>query len=99
MNNQSPFNRELLIPILIGGFSVVGIAVVLFAGSVLNSPAEITATPSETPFQYIFLGTEPAVTTLVAEGSDLPPTEAPIMTELPFPFDTPADTPIILPSK
>ncbi len=97
-------NRELLIPILIGGISVIGIAVILIIGRALNSPAEIVATPSETPFQYIYLGTEPAVTTLVVEGSDLPPSEEPV-TEAPteppvFVFDTPTQGPlIILPTR
>ncbi|HSB03303.1 MAG TPA: hypothetical protein VLE49_21820 [Anaerolineales bacterium] len=92
MNNRPAIDRELLIPILIGGLSVVGIAVVLIVGRSLSAPAEVAATPSSTPFQYIYLGTEPAITTPIVEGSDLPPTEEPI-TEVPI-FDTPVfDTP------
>jgi hypothetical protein len=91
MSNRRPVNLELLIPILIGGFSLVGIVAVLLIGRALNSPAEIPATPSSTPFQYVFLGTEPAITTLVVDGSELPPTEAP--TELPAP------TAFILPTR
>jgi hypothetical protein len=98
MNNQPAVNRELLIPILIGGLSVVGIIVVLIIGRVRNAPAEVALTPSSTPFQYIYLGTEPAITTLVVEGSELPPSEEPI-TEEPV-FNTPTrssvPTPVIL---
>lgn len=98
MNNQHSLDRELLIPILIGALSVVGIIVVLLIGRSLNSPPEIPATPSATPFQYIYLGTEPAVTTLVAEGSELPPTEAPIVEDPNFftPTLFSGSTPIIL---
>jgi hypothetical protein len=103
MDNQPATNREFLIPILIGGFSVVGIIVVLLVGRLVNSPAEIAATPSSTPFQYVYLGTEPAITTLVVEGSELPATEEP-GDELPPddlpgfepPDGPPINTPIIL---
>lgn len=101
MNNRPVIDRELLIPILIGGFSVIGIVAVLLIGRALHSPAEVTATPSATPFRYVYLGTEPAVTTLVVDGSELPPTEEPV-TEPPI-FDTPTlsffPTPIILRSN
>jgi len=79
MNNQSSTGRELLIPILLGGFSLVGIVAVLIVGRSLNAPAEVDATPSSTSFQYIYLGTEPAITTLIVDGSDIaPPTEEPV---------------------
>jgi hypothetical protein len=103
MDNQPAISREFLIPILIGGFSVIGIIVVLLAGRLVNSPAEIAATPSSTPFQYVYLGTEPRITTLVVEGSELPATEEP-GDELPpddlpgfeTPDGLPVNTPIIL---
>jgi hypothetical protein len=108
MNNRPTLDRELVIPILIAGLSVVGIVVVLIIGRALNAPAEVAMTPSSTPFQYIYLGTEPAITTLVVEGSELPLSEEPIteepiieepITDIPvFPTATrPAvSTPIIL---
>jgi hypothetical protein len=93
MNNRHPIDRELLIPIFLGGLSVVGIAVVLIVGRALNAPAEIDATPSATPFQYVYLGTEPAITTLVVEGSEtMPPladTAEPLPSDLPSPISTP----------
>lgn len=95
MNNQPGFDRELLIPIVVGGLSVVGIIVVLLVGRSLNAPAEVPATPSSTPFQYVYLGTEPAITTLVVDGSELPPTEEPV-DEFATPTRPPVATPIIL---
>jgi hypothetical protein len=95
MNHQRAIDRELLIPILIGGFSVVGIIAVLLVGRSLNAPAEIAVTPSATPFQYVYLGTEPAITTLVVEGSELPPTEETI-DEFVTPTRPSIATPIIL---
>lgn len=104
MNKQPPLDRSLLIPILIGGLSVVGILVVLLVGRALNSPPEVAATASSTPFRYVYLGTEPAVTTLIVEGSDIaPPTEEATATELqPLPATAtrrPFSTLIILPSR
>jgi len=79
MDNQPSINRDLLIPIVIAGFSVLGIIVVLLVGRALNSPPEIPATPSATPFQYVYLGTEPAITTPLIEESIIPfPTDEPI---------------------
>ena len=75
MENPSPVNRELLIPILIGGLSIVGIVVVLMIGRSLNAPAEVATTPSATPFQYVYLGTEPAVSTPFVDSSQIPPVD------------------------
>jgi hypothetical protein len=94
-----------LIPILLGGFSLIGIVAVLIIGRSLNAPAEIDTTPSSTSFQYIFIGTEPAITTLIVEGSDIAPTEEPI-TEEPIAeetieepvFSTPTRRPIFTPT-
>jgi hypothetical protein len=96
MNNRPVIDRELLIPILLGGFSVMGIIGVLLIGRALNSPAEVTATPSATAFRYVYLGTEPAVTTLVVDSSELPPTGEPAVTE---PSADSFPPPVILPSS
>jgi hypothetical protein len=105
MDNKPAIERDLLIPLLIGGFSVVGIVVVLLIGRAKNTPAEIPMTPSLTPFQYIYLGTEPAISTPFGEGSGLPPTDE-FVDELPGDatsiFTTAtrpsASTPLILPT-
>ena len=81
MNNRRVINFELFIPILVGGLSVLGIVFVVLLGRLRNPPAGIAMTPSATSFQYIYLGTEPAITTLVVEGSELPSTGEPITEE------------------
>jgi hypothetical protein len=102
MDNQPAIDRSLLTPLLIGGFSIIGIIIVLLIGRSLNSPAEVPVTPSATRFQYLYLGTEPAITTPILEDSEIPLTEEPIeepIVDTPV-FATPtrptAATPIIL---
>ncbi|MBN2115377.1 MAG: hypothetical protein JW730_02335 [Anaerolineales bacterium] len=104
MDNQPALGRELIIPALIGGLSIVGLIIVLLGGRLVTAPAEIAATPSSTPFQYLYLGTEPAITTLVVAGSDIaPPTDEPVeespgfVTPTRQSFSTPP-TLIVLPS-
>ena len=75
MDNQPAFDRSILIPIFISGCSVIGIVLVLLIGRSLNSPAEVPVTPSATRFQYVYLGTEPAITTPLGEETE--PTDDP----------------------
>src|SRR5688572_348266 len=86
MDNQPAFDRSLLIPIFISGCSVIGILLVLLIGRSLNSPAEVAVTPSATRFPYVYLGTEPAITTPLVEETEIEepieePTEDPIFEE------------------
>jgi hypothetical protein len=108
MDNQPAFDRSLLIPIFLSGFSVIGIVVVLLIGRSLNAPVEVPMTPSATRFQYVYLGTEPVITTPLGENTEIvstPPTTIEATTS--FPEITPIlttptrpgpNTPIILPS-
>ena len=80
MDNQPSFDRGLLIPALIGVFSVIGIFSVLLLNRYNSARAVVTGTATETPFKYIFLGTEPAISTealpeesAIAPTSDEPP--------------------------
>lgn len=73
MDNRPAIDRELIIPMLIGGLSIIGIAVVLLIGRALNAPAQVAMTPSATPFRYLYLGTEPAISTPLTEGSEIAP--------------------------
>lgn len=77
MDTQPAVDRSLLIPISIGVFSIVGIMVVLLVGRWLNAPPEVAPTPSATPFQYVFLATEPGFIATPAGGSEFPLTEEP----------------------
>ena len=80
MDNRPTIDRTILLPIIFGGFSIIGIIVVLLIGRSLNSPPPVSASPSATQFQYIYLGTEPAITTPLTEESEIVPvpTEPPV---------------------
>jgi hypothetical protein len=88
MDNQPSFDRGLVIPALIGILSVIGIFSVLLINRYVTSRAIVPVTATVTPFKYIYLGTEPAISTEVlpeesatASSSDEPPapTEGPII--------------------
>jgi hypothetical protein len=61
MNDRPSFDRGLLIPIFIGLFSIFGICLVLILGRLSASREQVAVEATATPFQYLFLGTEPAV--------------------------------------
>jgi len=84
MDNQPSFDRELLLPILVGGFSILGIILVLLIGRLNASRAAFIVVDTETPFKYIFLGTEPINPTESLEAS-----ETELITDLPFESPTP----------
>jgi hypothetical protein len=63
MDNPPPFDRSLIPPALVGIFSVFGICLVLMIFRYNASRAIPPMTPTETPFKYIYLGTEPAIST------------------------------------
>src|SRR5690349_24588837 len=103
MDNQPTIDRGILLPIILGGLSIIGIIVVLLIGRSINSPPPVSASPSATAFQYLYLGTEPAITTPLTEESGIPlpteaPTEAPVNPTPVTIFTTPPSvvTPIIL---
>lgn len=107
MDNQPAFDRSLLIPIFLSGFSVIGIVVVLLIGRALSTPPEVPTTPSATRFAYVYLGTEPAITTPIVEETEIVITEEPNFEEPTEPDSTPSLatptrpgplTPIVLPS-
>lgn len=80
MEKKSSIDPGLLAPILFGALSILGIAAVLFIGraNALRPSQEIAST--ETPFRYVYLGTEPGLSTLTPEPTATPmlaPTEPP----------------------
>lgn len=105
MDNQPAFDRSILIPIFLSGFSVIGIVVVLLIGRSLSTPPEVPTTPSATRFAYVYLGTEPAISTPLVEETEILLTDEPIFEEpsdVPPVVGTPTrpgpGTPIVLPS-
>jgi hypothetical protein len=63
MDNQPSFDRGLIPPALIGIFSVIGICLLLLVYRYNTSREVVVVTVTETPFKFIFLGTEPAIST------------------------------------
>jgi len=87
MDNQPSFDRELLLPILVGGFSILGILIILLIGRLNASRASVIVVETETPFKYIFLGTEPINPTETPEAS-----ETELLTDIPLDSPTPRST-------
>lgn len=77
MESKSSFDRELLLPILLGGLSLIGIAVVFVMGRMSDSRQPASAPDTETPFRFVYLGTEPGLSTLTPEATE---TAAPTFT-------------------
>jgi len=93
MDQQPSFDRSLLIPIGVAIFSLVGICLILVLGRVAASPAAVENVPTSTPFQYAFIGTEPAISTVTTgEVTEELPTEPPLSLETPT--FAPPDTPV-----
>ncbi len=80
------FDISILIPILIGCFSIAGLCIVLVFGQFNNSRSIVQANDTETPSDFIYLGTEPGIFAPTLIKTEIPaPTEAPAMTEVPRP--------------
>ncbi len=97
MDKQSVFDRGLVVPILVGLFSVCGICFLLAAMRFNPGRSAVATELTSTPFQYLFIGTEPVLSTGTVEDSsgDSLPTDTPDFS-LP---STSLSTPIILPSR
>ena len=66
MDQKPILDRGIFIPIIVGVFSLCGICAVL--GTLrLNSRPAVVAEQTSTPFQYLFIGTEPILLTGTAE--------------------------------
>ena len=85
MDNQPSIDQGILLPILVGGFSIFGILIILLVGRLNASRPSVIVVETETPFKYIFLGTEPVNLTQSPEASG---TE--LLTDIPFDSPTPA---------
>ena len=90
MDNQPSFDRSLFIPIGVGFFALLGICAILVSGRLNETPAVVEEVPTATAFEYFFVGTEPAITTVTLEPSQIAsPTVEELITEPPVVFDTP----------
>jgi hypothetical protein len=78
MEKKSSVDIGVVAPVLLGVFSLLGICVVLGVWFYQGERAPVQPPATETPFQYIYMGTEPGLSTLTPE-----PTETPIIIESP----------------
>jgi len=85
MDKKTSLDIGFLAPILLGFLSIVGIGLVFLIGRNANKREPIPVTPTETPFRYIYLGTEPGLSTLTPEATNTP---EPTATALPVPVIT-----------
>ena len=80
MENKPSFDRDLIWPILLGGLSLIGIGAVFVFGRMANARQPASAVPTETPFRFIYLGTEPSLSTLTPETTTTSvPTRRPLV--------------------
>jgi hypothetical protein len=90
MDNKPTLDRAILIPLILGVFAVFGICLVVLL-SQLDVSRSFSGEEAETPtpFKFIFLGTEPGITTLTPD-ENAPP--APTATEVAFELLIPSPT-------
>ena len=86
MEKKPPIDPGVLAPIILSVLSIVGISAIFFYGRINDSrlPGDVVAT--DTPFRFVYLGTEPGLSTLTPEPTETPmsaPTEFPDLTEIP----------------
>lgn len=87
MDKKTSLDLSVLTPILIGVFSVIGICAILLIGRYRETRVPPQMTETKTPFKYLYLGTEPGISTLTPEN-----TETPITVDVPNPIETNMDT-------
>ncbi len=108
MDQKPILDRGILIPIIVGVFSLCGICAVLGMMR-LNSKPAVVIDQTSTPFQYLFIGTEPILSTGTAEEfngdesttttPDLSlPTSPATLVILPSMTDSPSSPPQTLPA-
>ncbi len=90
MDNKPPFDRGLVIPVILGVFSVCGICLVLLLGRLSASRTVAVLEDTATPFKYLFLGTEPGILTTTPEEETL--TEESTPTAVEFEFSSPTSS-------
>lgn len=84
MEKKPSIDPGFLVPVALGVLSILGIIIVLLIGRANALRPSDEPVNTETPFRYIYLGTEPGLSTLTPE-----PTETPIFIEPPAVTETP----------
>lgn len=91
--NKPSFDPAILVPAALAALSILGIAVIFFVTRAESQRPAAEPLPTATPFRFVYLGTEPSLSTLTPA-----PTPSPILIEPPVTgapdFDEPSfDTP------
>ena len=89
MEKNSSFDLSFAAPIVLGLLSLFGICVVLGAWLYKGDRAPASVAATETPFRFVYLGTEPGLSTLTPEATETP---------IPLPTEGPADEIVIDPT-
>lgn len=76
MENKPSIDPGILAPAILGILSIAGIAAIFFIGRANASRPTAEPPATDTPFRYVYLGTEPGLSTFTAE-----PTETQIFAE------------------
>lgn len=92
--NKPSLDPGILVPAALAALSIMGIAVVFFVTRAESQRPAAEPADTATPFRFVYLGTEPGLSTLTPEPtptfelatSELPEPRPPEMTE--FPADT-----------
>lgn len=82
MDQKPILDRGIVIPIIVGVFSLCGICAVLGMLRLSSKPVAV-AEQTSTPFQYLFIGTEPILSTGTAELPQDTPIILPSQTQSP----------------
>ena len=69
MENKSLLDREMILPLLLGGLSVIGIGAVFVFSRMSEARDVVPAADTATPFRFVYLGTEPGLSTLTPEAT------------------------------
>ena len=72
MDKKAFVDFSILIPVVLGILSILGIGIVYLIGRNNDERAPLPVTPTETPFRFVYLGTEPGLSTLTPEVTDTP---------------------------
>ena len=88
MDKKPSVDIGLIIPIILGACSVFGICLVLLLGRLSATRTIKVADETATPFKFLFLGTEPGISTTTPEEEGTA-TEAPTSTAIEFIFASP----------
>jgi hypothetical protein len=70
--NRPPLDLSTLIPLGVGAVSLFGICLLLVASRLATPRSTVQAPDTATPFQYLFIGTEPGILSAIPDENGTP---------------------------